>query len=139
MKLFKNPCPIESINSEEFNNFLESGFNSYRGHSAHVTNVRFSNSENKLISIGGGDKAIFQWKYNFDHESAEEEKLNIDMVDEDYKDDIGDQGDNLFEAEEMGGGDQMLAVKPFKGEVDNSWPSNFKMPKDAVTFNIYSV
>lgn len=33
------------------------------GHSAHVTNVRFSVDKNRVISTGGGDHAVFQWRF----------------------------------------------------------------------------
>lgn len=38
-------------------------FRKYVGHSAHVTNVRFSHDMMRVISVGGGDHAIFQWRY----------------------------------------------------------------------------
>lgn len=34
----------------------------YKGHSAHVTNVRWMADGNKLISIGGADHAAFVWR-----------------------------------------------------------------------------
>jgi len=37
-------------------------FRKYVGHSAHVTNVRFSCDKQRVISTGGGDHAIFQWR-----------------------------------------------------------------------------
>lgn len=33
------------------------------GHSAHVTNVRFTNDKRHVISVGGADNAIFQWQF----------------------------------------------------------------------------
>lgn len=38
-------------------------FRKYTGHSAHVTNVRFSNDQYRVISTGGADHAIFQWRF----------------------------------------------------------------------------
>ena len=38
-------------------------FRKYVGHSAHVTNCRFSTDKTHVITTGGGDHAIFQWKY----------------------------------------------------------------------------
>lgn len=38
-------------------------FNKYGGHSAHVTNVKFLQNNQYVISTGGGEKSIFQWKY----------------------------------------------------------------------------
>uniref|UniRef100_A0A7S2V7Z0 Anaphase-promoting complex subunit 4 WD40 domain-containing protein n=2 Tax=Fibrocapsa japonica TaxID=94617 RepID=A0A7S2V7Z0_9STRA len=32
------------------------------GHSSHVTNVRFNCNDSYLISVGGNDKCVFQWK-----------------------------------------------------------------------------
>ena len=34
----------------------------YVGHSAHVTNVRFTGDQSRLLSTGGGDQSIFQWR-----------------------------------------------------------------------------
>lgn len=38
-------------------------FKKYLGHSAHVTNVRFSHDQHHLISVGGADHAVFQWNF----------------------------------------------------------------------------
>ena len=32
-------------------------------HSAHVTNVRFSHADQKLVSVGGADTAVVVWDY----------------------------------------------------------------------------
>ena len=55
VKLFRSPCPVEKAAYQEYN-----------GHSSHVTNVDFTKgpSEGYLISTGGEDKAVFQWKFN---------------------------------------------------------------------------
>ena len=37
-------------------------FRKYVGHSAHVTNVRFTNDSKWLVSTGGADHAVFQWR-----------------------------------------------------------------------------
>lgn len=34
----------------------------FKGHSAHVTNVAFSSDDSRLISTGGNDMAVFQWR-----------------------------------------------------------------------------
>jgi len=34
----------------------------YGGHSSHVTNVRFTPDASYLISTGGHDLSVFQWK-----------------------------------------------------------------------------
>ncbi|XP_033734062.1 echinoderm microtubule-associated protein-like 6 [Pecten maximus] len=52
VKLFKFPC-------------LQKGakFRKYIGHSAHVTNVRFSHDKNRVITTGGADHSVFQWRF----------------------------------------------------------------------------
>ena len=62
VKLFRFPCPVEKADNHE-----------YIGHSSHVTKVRFHQKVDYLLSAGGNDKAIFQWKYSFDDEGAEME------------------------------------------------------------------
>jgi microtubule-associated protein-like 6 len=58
VKLFKYPSPVE-----------KASYNQYIGHSSHVTNARFVKSSPYLITTGGEDKCIFQWKYLIDKES----------------------------------------------------------------------
>ncbi|XP_078613343.1 echinoderm microtubule-associated protein-like 6 isoform X1 [Branchiostoma floridae x Branchiostoma japonicum] len=50
VKLMRFPCTKKGAK-----------FKKYGGHSAHVTNVRFTGDHKRLISIGGYDYAIFQW------------------------------------------------------------------------------
>ncbi|CAG9326453.1 unnamed protein product [Blepharisma stoltei] len=89
VKLFKYPCAVKG-----------SGFNAYRGHSAHVTNCRFLGD--KLITTGGGDKAIFQWSF---HEEGAEEI----------------QEEPIEQAEE-----KSVAKKPIKSEIILSWQDEVK-------------
>ena len=51
------------INFLLLNSHLGAKFRKYVGHSAHVTNVRFSHDMMRVISVGGGDHAIFQWRF----------------------------------------------------------------------------
>ena len=46
-----------------FCHFTGAKFRKYVGHSAHVTNCRFSADKTHVITTGGGDHAVFQWKY----------------------------------------------------------------------------
>ncbi|XP_061843886.1 echinoderm microtubule-associated protein-like 6 isoform X4 [Nerophis lumbriciformis] len=52
VKLFRFPC-------------LKKGakFKKYIGHSAHVTNVRWSKDLQWVVSTGGADHAVFQWRF----------------------------------------------------------------------------
>ena len=38
-------------------------FRKYVGHSAHVTNIRFTSDQRHVISVGGADHAVFQWRF----------------------------------------------------------------------------
>ncbi|KAG6611619.1 putative microtubule-associated protein [Phytophthora cinnamomi] len=51
VKFFRYPCIPKG-----------SKFIACRGHSSHVANVRFSFDDKYLISVGGNDRSIFQWK-----------------------------------------------------------------------------
>ena len=105
VKLFKYPCPIKNA-----------GCSSYRGHSSHVTNCSFLS--NYLITTGGNDKAIFQWKYNEEPEQEEVDHEGLNIIQAES---------NLFEFETVGEGDQFLAVKPWLGEMKASTPK-FNVP-----------
>ena len=137
VKLFKYPCVVEKALNNEF-----------IGHSSHVTNVRFSDKEDFLISTGGNDKSIIQWEYlgsgRADQEEVEVEgELNEDgFVESDLS--VVPQDEHLrprdvkpdkkeapvmygeFAVEEMDDGDQALAVKPFLGEIEPSKPRDYK-------------
>uniref|UniRef100_A0A8P0TS08 EMAP like 5 n=1 Tax=Canis lupus familiaris TaxID=9615 RepID=A0A8P0TS08_CANLF len=52
IKLFRYPCLRKGAK-----------FKKYIGHSAHVTNVRWSHDYQWVISIGGADHSVFQWKF----------------------------------------------------------------------------
>ena len=123
VKLFKYPNPVE-----------RSSFNRYVGHSSHVTNVRFTKTNNYLISTGGNDKAIFQWKHI-------REDANIDTDDEEARNRIDEEEDNPdvgeenivgnFKIEEISEGDQFGVSKPFLGEVKASTPKDYRPNKNS--------
>ena len=55
----------------------------YIGHSAHVTNVRFSNDGSKLVSTGGGDMGVMVWSHSGQPgEGAMEDDEGTDSEDE---------------------------------------------------------
>ena len=46
-------------------------FRKYNGHSAHVTNICWTNNGEYVLTTGGGDHAVFQWKlFLFDFEET---------------------------------------------------------------------
>lgn len=55
VNLFKYPCPRDN-----------SLYKTYKGHAENVTSVRFSNDGNYCFSVGGLDKAIFQFEIKVD-------------------------------------------------------------------------
>lgn len=123
VKLFKYPCAKEKAN-----------FNKYGGHSAHVTNVRFSAKNDYLMSTGGGEKSIFQWKY-LGPDGAGQEADEINNVEENEDESPKAKGkekgleDDEFGEEEQGEGDQMGAMKPYIGQLNHSIPSWYKPSK----------
>lgn len=52
VKLFDFPCTGKHAKFKE-----------HVGHSAHVTNVRFSCDDRFLVSTGGDDTGVFVWRY----------------------------------------------------------------------------
>ena len=111
-----------------------------------MTNVRFTVDGNYLISVGGHDKSIFQWKYVNDNVAKEEIDTIVDekdcVIDEEsepsekqkLRESRNVQESNIFNTDEVAKGDEFLAVKPFLGEVLNSVPSGYKQTKDAVFY-----
>ena len=55
-------------------------FKEYVGHSAHVTNVRWTHNSSHLVSIGGADMSMIVWKRD---EAVNEVTLNVDEDDTD--------------------------------------------------------
>lgn len=81
--------------------------------------------EHRLLSTGGGDLCIFQWRYS----------LGGGDVEDGVEDAEGDQADAGHEEADQFGfsrkeeeeeGDQALAVKPFLGAVQHSKPTAYK-------------
>ncbi|MEQ2206980.1 Echinoderm microtubule-associated protein-like 5 [Xenoophorus captivus] len=47
-------------------------FKKYLGHSAHITNARWSHDYQWVITIGGADHSVFQWKFIPERKSSKE-------------------------------------------------------------------
>ncbi|KAI6648381.1 Echinoderm microtubule-associated protein-like 6 [Oopsacas minuta] len=56
-------CKINLFNYPVFKKGAKS--KSFIGHASHVTNVKFSHDLSILITLGGGDHTILQWKLNY--------------------------------------------------------------------------
>lgn len=149
VKLFRYPCTVERAQ-----------YNEYRGHSSHVTKVKFSADERYVITTGGNDKTVIVWETDFGFdgaEPAEEEVISehnsFEMEDDDLEDFqtsnldraktmklqakeavvkasmspkkvVSD--DNPFEEEDVGIGNEAMAIKPWKGQ--SVCPSTWKKP-----------
>lgn len=46
-------------------------FKKYVGHSAHVTNVRWTNDDSRLVSVGGADTSVMVWSHARAHDREE--------------------------------------------------------------------
>jgi hypothetical protein len=51
VRLLNNPCVVEDAPSKD-----------YGGHSSHVMNVKYLYDDTHVVSVGGNDMAVFQWK-----------------------------------------------------------------------------
>ena len=120
VKLFRYPSPVE-----------KAAYYQYNGHSSHVTCVRFMQDNKHVISIGGNDKAVFQFKFSLNEEAKKEED-EYNKISQDEEDNIIDEeniGTN-FKEEEIEMGDEFGASKPWLGELKASSPEI-----DQKTFN----
>jgi WD40 repeat protein len=51
VKLFTYPCVVE-----------DAPFKTYHGHSAEVASVRFMHGDSHVVSVGGNDRSVLQWR-----------------------------------------------------------------------------
>ena len=102
MNVYRYPATLEGENGAPHHEYL--------GHSSHVTMVRWI-SDKYLISTGGNDKCVFQWKaVAGDDHAGDNIKHSINEKD------VEEEVQSLFETG-PGGGDEFMAVKPWLGAV----------------------
>jgi echinoderm microtubule-associated protein-like 6 len=109
--------------------------NLYSGHSSHVTNVRWATGlipseggaleaeDTYLISTGGNDKCIFQWR-NVLHDEDLTRPSTRSLTSNGHQ----EREDASVELEAPSGGDEFMAIKPWKGAIKA--PSNFGAAPD---------
>ena len=101
------------------------------GHSSHVMNVRWTVGDEYLISCGGNDKSIFQWKHSITTTDGSGGGAGHD---DDDCDDPVDSMEELSTTDMLGepsGGDEFMAVKPWRGAIrapDEAPPTNPSAP-----------
>ncbi|XP_012942464.1 echinoderm microtubule-associated protein-like 6 isoform X2 [Aplysia californica] len=97
-------------------------FRKYVGHSAHVTNVRFSSDHHKVISTGGEDHSVFQWRFlpqgTGDDDLPDHHNAYVDSNSEDSDSDLSDVGvvDSDLEQEKQVGYDRALYKDDLAGQ-----------------------
>lgn len=83
----------------------KSAFKEYKGHSSHVTKVRFTKGDNYLVSTGGADKTVIVWKTDFGTISEpaphEIDEGNDSLIDFGEPDEL-DEGDQALPEEDFG-------------------------------------
>ena len=127
VKLFRYPCAVKRAAAKE-----------YRGHSSHVTRVKFSFDDRYLVSTGGYDKAVIIWGTDMGPDEPEASKepeienatpeqeeeyneTNTDEVDQKIKDiqaDIAKKKENAkggFEELNVDQGTEFMATKAWIG------------------------
>ena len=76
--------------------FKGAKFRKYVGHSSHVTNVRFSKDQSRVISIGGADHAIFQWRFIGENQTDTRSNMSANLstrLQKDQEDDRDEEED----------------------------------------------
>ena len=112
VKLFRYPSPVE-----------KAAYYQYNGHSSHVTCVRFMKDNKHVISIGGNDKSIFQYKFSLNEEARKEEEQYNKINEEEEENLIDEENNDInFKEEEINSGDEFGVSRPWLGELKASSP-----------------
>jgi WD40 repeat protein len=63
VNIFRLPCVPKTVDGEVYSDVKKwNERNRGTGHSSHVMRVKFTNDERRVLSCGGGDLAVIQWK-----------------------------------------------------------------------------
>lgn len=104
---------------------------SYAGHSSHVMNVRWTVADEYLISCGGNDKCLMQWRHTMADagQSTSSDSTTLESANDEASEGIESEStsDSAVESSddwlgslldiEPGGGDESGAVKPWLGAI----------------------
>ena len=110
----------------------------YRGHSSHITNIKFSSDDAFCITIGGSDRCVFVWGTDIIEEKRVREALLGGRGGGGGRERGGGQKQNIESEEHESflpfkdmvpkGGDENMAIKPWLGAV--RVPSSYTEPVD---------
>lgn len=129
LKLFRFPVPMKNAS-----------YSKYIGHSSHVTNVIFTEQGSHVLTTGGNDKSVMQWRLVIDNQQAndnlmvESEEIDDDEDEREFMEMIKfDNGrgnmmkqQGMFKYSKDEAGEQMMANKPYLGELKASIPTDFE-------------
>ena len=88
----------------------------YRGHSSHVRNVKWTRDDGFLISVGGGDRCVFQWRVR--HPLGEDQVLAKEAGASGDDSDLDIPLEHFdFALSEAGVGAEWSVVKPWLGTI----------------------
>jgi hypothetical protein len=88
LKLYPYPCLPKKVKYEQFGHVIErpnlgitvdrhaesAESHCYKGHSSHVTNCCFTHNDTHVISVGGAESSIMQWKHKWADQWGLEER-----------------------------------------------------------------
>ena len=124
VKLFRYPCNgTQPAGAKASPAESQSQSLSYGGHSSHVMNVRWTVADECVITCGGNDKCIFQWKHGIAGTAAATAEEGEEVFDDAEFLSVPNSAVAAGHAhveEEMsgpGGGDESGCVKPWLGAV----------------------
>lgn len=112
IKLFRFPAALPA-----------QAYNRYSGHSAHVSNIRFTADDEYIVSLGGVDKSIFQWKFSFDKDVQTELDLAADSLPDPIP---APEYTRVSAVEDSEESKQEVATKQYLGPVKATVPTAFK-------------
>jgi len=128
VNLFQYPC----------NNPKSAEAVKFKGHSSHVMNLRWTVGDGYLVSVGGDDKCIFQWRHTvMENGSSGSGSAGSEHPDEDSREEAEEGSAEIAGPSSSGGMDALLDM-PTGGDECGSvkpWLGAIRAPKEIATIN----